>query len=173
MPSRRQERPATTPPRRRRASVIAAGIAVVLVLAAVTSTLAAGSSDVTLHRRAEIPQSAAAQLRFAGELGYLGIALDDVRLYDDFRGLNVWSALRGSSTICLFVTSSTRPRWRVDCTPRDGEPTIDLVAYREGSRLAGLEALGDVPEGSVLRLVLRGGAVVAGTVESGTTAIGE
>jgi len=158
---------ATTPRRRRRMAMIAT---VGLVLAAVGSTLTAGSSDVTLYRQLEIPRAAAEQLSEVGQLGYLRIARSDVRLYDDFRGLNVWSAPRGSSTICLFVTSAIPPRWRVDCTPWGGEPTIDLLQYRDDSRLAGLEALGDVPVGHVLRFALRDGAVVVRIVEAPTTA---
>ena len=151
--------------RRRRAAMIAT---VGLVVAAVGSTLTAGSSDVMLYRQVDVPRAAAEQLSEVGQLGYLGIAQGDVRLYDEFRGLNVWSAPRGSSTTCLFVTSASPPRWRVDCTPWDGEPTIDLLQYREDSRLAGLEALGDVPVGHVLRLALRDGAVLVRVVEAPT-----
>jgi len=152
----------------RRATVIAAGIAVALVMGVAASTLVAGPTVVTLHQRAAVPPAAAAQLNSSGELRYMHIRPEDVRLYDEYEGVNVWSARRGTNTTCLFVTSSTPPRWRVDCAPSNGEPTLDLVRYRDGSRLSGLEAIGDVPAGSVLRLVLRNGTVVVRTVQATT-----
>ena len=99
-------------------------------------------------------------------MDYLGISPADVRLYEEFRGLNIWSGPRGTSSTCMFVTTDARPRWRVDCAPWSGEPTIDLIKYRESSRLSGIEAWGDMPIGSMIRLVLRDGAVVAQTVDA-------
>jgi hypothetical protein len=130
------------------------------------------STDITLHPRADIPREAAAELAGAQELNYLGIAAEDVRLYDEFRGLNIWSGPRGSSSTCMFVTTDTRPRSRVDCAPWSGEPTIDLVKYRESSRLSGVEAWGDMPVGSMIRLIMRDGAVIAQTVEAPAVAAG-
>jgi hypothetical protein len=168
------ENTAPTPPeasadsRRRGGRVAAIGLTVALVLvpAAVVSILTTRSSDVTLYQRSDVPPDASAQLSMVGQLGYLGIARSEVRLYDHYRGLNVWSAPRGAGSTCLFVTSTTPPRWRVDCTSWDRRPTIDLLQYREDSRLSGFEALGDVPAGHVLRLALQDGAVVVTVVEA-------
>jgi len=153
-------------PRRRNAAILAVSGAVALVIVAVGSSVTPPSSEVTLHQRTEIPPAAMTELDTVGELRYLGIPSDGVRLYDEYQGLNVWSARRGAGTTCLFITAPTPPRWRVDCTPSNGEPTIDLVRYRDGSRLAGFEAIGDVPVGSMRQLVLRNGAVVARVVEA-------
>lgn len=168
------EEPAPAPPepvpashrRRRRAAAIVVTAALVLVPAAVGSILVTGAPDATLYQRSDVPPDASAQLTMVGQLGYLGIARSEVRLYDQYRGLNVWSAPRGAASTCLFVTSTTPPRWRVDCTTWDGQPTIDLLQYREDSRLSGFEALGDVPAGHVLRLALQDGSVVVKVVEA-------
>jgi hypothetical protein len=147
-------------------AIFAVSVTVALGLVAVGSSVLTPPSDVTLHQRTEIPQAAITQLGTVGELRYLGIRPHSVRLYDEYQGLNVWSARRGIGTTCLFITAETPPRWRVDCTPSTGEPTIDLVRYRDGSRLAGFESIGDVPVGSIRQLVLRNGAVIARVVEA-------
>jgi hypothetical protein len=151
--------------RRRGATVVAMLSALVLVPVVIATSLASGSSGVTLRPRGDVPPEAAAELAEVGQLDYMGITASDVQLYDHYRGLNVWSAQRSADTICLFVTSTEPPRWRVDCAPRGGRPTIDLMRYRGDSRLAGFEALGDVPPGHVLRLALQDGAVVVDMVE--------
>lgn len=156
---------AAVPRRRRGAAVVAMLSALVLVPVVIATSLASGSSGVTLHLRSDVPPEAAAELAEVGQLDYMGITASDVQLYDQYRGLNVWSAQRSADTICLFVTSAEPPRWRVDCAPRGGRPTIDLMRYRENSRLAGFEALGDVPPGHVLRFALQDGAVVVDIVE--------
>ena len=159
----------TARPTHRRAAVISAATAAI-ACGAVVWTLTAGPTDETLYPRADVPWTAAAQLSRTGDLDYLGITPSDARLYDSFRGFHVWSAHRGATSTCLFVTSATPPRWRVDCAPRSGEPMIDLVRYRDASRLAGFEAIGDAPSGSVLRLVLRNGVVVVQIVAASDSA---
>lgn len=153
------------PARHRRAGLAACVLAVLAAVVA-ASTLTGASLDVTLQPRADVPADASAELIAAEELDYLGISPADVRLYEEFRGLNIWSGPRGTSSTCMFVTTDARPRWRVDCAPWSGEPTIDLIKYRESSRLSGIEAWGDMPVGSMIRLVLRDGAVVAQTVDA-------
>ncbi|MGC5222553.1 hypothetical protein ACPW96_08120 [Micromonospora sp. DT81.3] len=150
---------------RRAAILVDLGVAVA-TLGVLASVLSPPSSDVTLHPRTDVPVEASVELGSADELNYLGISPGDVRLYDEFRGLNIWSGPRGTSTTCMFVTTDARPRWRVDCSPWNGEPTIDLVKYRESSRLSGIEAWGDMPVGSMIRLILRDGVVLAQTVDA-------
>jgi hypothetical protein len=164
-PTVSESEPVAPEPASRGAAVVAMLSALVLVPVVIATSLASGSSGVTLHLRSDVPPEAAAELAEVGQLDYMGITASDVQLYDQYRGLNVWSAQRSADTICLFVTSAEPPRWRVDCAPRGGRPTIDLMRYRENSRLAGFEALGDVPPGHVLRFALQYGAVVVDIVE--------
>jgi hypothetical protein len=156
---------------RRAAILLDVGVAAAAI-GILVSVFIPPSTDVTLHPRADIPREASAELANAQDLNYLGITAEDVRLYDEFRGLNIWSGPRGSGSTCMFVTTDARPRWRVDCAPWNGEPTIDLVKYRESSRLSGLEPWGDMPVGSMIRLIMRDGAVIAQTVEAPAVAAG-
>jgi hypothetical protein len=146
---------------RRAAALIATAAAAILVIATVASAVRANSSEATLYPRNEVSAAAAEQLAGAGDLRYLGIDRADVRLYDDFRGLNVWSARRGPQTICLFLTSSSPRTWRVDCTPLDRTPTITLTRYRDSLILPGGEPFRDGPVGTTIHFVLRDGAVHA------------
>lgn len=150
----------------RRAAIAVDIVAAVLAVGVLASVLTPPAGDVTLHARTDVPLEASVELASADELNYLGISPSDVRLYEEFRGLNIWSGPRGTSTTCMFVTTDARPRWRVDCAPWNAEPTIDLIQYRESSRLSGIEAWGDMPVGSMIRLILRNGAVLAQTVDA-------
>jgi hypothetical protein len=97
----------------------------------------------------------------AGDLRYLGLDWADVQLYDEFRGMNVWSARRGPQTVCLFITSTRSRAWGVDCRPWDRTPTITLTKYRDTEATAGDEPFRGAPVGTSIRFVLRDGAVQA------------
>jgi hypothetical protein len=108
-----------------------------------------------------IPAAAAEELERTGDLRYLGIDQADVQLYDEFRGMNVWSARRGPQTVCLFITSTRSRAWGVDCRPWDRTPTITLTKYRDTEDLADGEPFRGAPVGTKIRFVLRDGAVQA------------
>lgn len=72
--------------------------------------------------------------------------------FDEFRDLSVWSATGGSGVTCLLVGSDGRGAFHVGCTPAPLRPSLDL---RVGNTLRP-EVVGDLPVGSVVRLVLHG-----------------
>ena len=98
------ERPVGHRPRWRASALVATVAGAALLAGAVLSAVGGSSSEATLYPRTQVAAAAAQELDSAGDLRYLGIDRAGAELYDEFRGLNVWSARRGPQTICLFIT---------------------------------------------------------------------
>lgn len=144
--------------RERRPSIVSWAAVLAIGAIVVAGRVLPQSADATLDLRVEVSDALEAQLTAFGSLSYLGIVLDDVRLHEEFRGVNVWSAPTRHGTHCMFVTNASGKLWGVDCAPLGVEPIIDLTKYpHDGADIRGLDGLwGEMPTGSVIRLVLRG-----------------
>lgn len=101
-----------------------------------------------------------------GGVDELGLERSDLRLHDEFRGLQVWSGETEAGSRCLFITGALSSNWGRSCTPSGLDPTIDLYKY------AGFNdrVFGYIPDGSVIRFVLRGDAVEVWIAQAQTQA---
>lgn len=93
-------------------------------------------------------------------LDLLGLTLDELRQFDDFRGLHVWSGESRYGTTCLLVAHPLQGLQEgigdAQCSP-DGIDTIaDLTLCSE---CYAAEVFGDLPTGSLIRFVLKGAHV--------------
>lgn len=87
----------------------------------------------------------------------LGLSADELRQYEDFRGLSVWSGESDYGTSCLLVAHPVQGLLEgigdAQCSP-DGVDTIADVPLCEGCYAGGV--FGSLPVGSLIRFVLKG-----------------
>jgi hypothetical protein len=90
-------------------------------------------------------------------------AVSPVR-YQSFHDLEVWSAQTEQGSTCIVVTSDAAEWMTAGCAPAPLDPTADINFYTGMRAIDGLE----MPDGSVLRFILRGDVMevwIAETVE--------
>jgi len=75
--------------------------------------------------------------------------------YAPFRNLEVWSAETPGGSACVLVTSGDGDWIAAGCAPQQLEATADLTFYPGMREVEGF----DLPDGSVVRFVLRGDSV--------------
>lgn len=120
------------------------------------------SPHETLHVRTVIPDEVWAEINSFSALAYHGIyARSEVRLFEDFRGVNVWSAPTRHGTMCLLATTPAEGLWRASCAPPGVEPQLELNKYLDDLRHRGDEdPWPGMRTGSLIRLVLSGDTVL-------------
>jgi len=157
----------SVPPWWRRPDVLAFAAALLLVCAGIVvgmpGALPRAPAEI-LHIRAEsagVPPADRAELDAAGSLSHLALIDDGLRLYEDFRGINVWSAPTVHGTTCLLLTTRSQGLWAVACAPSETDPRIELNKY--GSVLVHRDEEDPwhgMPFGSLIRVELRGDTVL-------------
>lgn len=127
------------------------------------------SADAALSPRADQDLEGRQVFTEYGSLDYLGVALGDLTLYDEYRGLDVWSAPSIYGTECLIITdagdTAGRGLWGGNCAPAGMSPTVDLQNFSSFEH----EVFADLPTGSIVRFALDGDRV---TVRIGEAAGG-
>lgn len=84
--------------------------------------------------------------------------------YQTFHDLEVWSAETEQGSTCIVVTTDAAEWMTAGCAPAPLAPTADINFYTGMLAISGLE----MPDGSVLRFILRGDVMevwIAETVE--------
>ncbi|MGC5222549.1 hypothetical protein ACPW96_08100 [Micromonospora sp. DT81.3] len=157
----------SAPPWWRRRDILALAAALLLICAGILVGMPGALPPVpaeTLHIRAEsagVPSAHRAELDAAGSLSHLALVDDGLRLYEDLRGINVWSAPTVHGTTCLLLTTRSQGLWAVACAPSETEPRIELNKY--GSVLVHRDEEDPwhgMPFGSLIRVELRGDTVL-------------
>ena len=93
-----------------------------------------------------------------------GIQADSPVRYQPFHDLEVWSARTEQGSTCIVVTSAEAEWMAAGCAPEPLNPTADISFYPGMRPIDGL----DLPNGSVVRLILRGDVIevwIAETLE--------
>jgi hypothetical protein len=62
-------------------------------------------------------------------VSYLGLVAEELRLHEDFRGINIWSAPTEFGTTCVFLTTRSQGMWGTGCAPPETEPEVHLNQY--------------------------------------------
>jgi len=151
---------------RQPAGWVVGGFLLVAIVGLVSSlpALLPDAPDHTLSVRAAgegIPRSDRQELNTHGLVSYLGLVADELRLYDDFRGINVWSAPTEYGTTCLFLTTRSQGMWGVACAPPETTPQLELNQYEhELVHRDDQDPWRDMPWGSLIRLRLQGDEVL-------------
>lgn len=135
------------------------GFVIGSVVVALLSLTGARSADAALSPRADQDLEGRQVFVEYGSLDYLGVALGDLTLYDEYRGLDVWSAPSSFGTECLIITdagdTAGRGLWGGNCAPAGMSPTVDLQNHSSFEH----EVFNDLPTGSLVRFVLDDGLV--------------
>lgn len=130
------------------------GLIVGAIIVGVLSTAGSGSFDTTLAPRSDQDTDGRQVFREYGSLDYLGVEMDDLTLYDEFRGLDIWTAPSMYGTQCLIITDGGDDRrgglWGGNCTPAGMAPTVDLQNFSAFDH----EVFDNLPIGSIVRFVL-------------------
>jgi len=91
-----------------------------------------------------------------------GIQADSPVRYQPFHDLEVWSARTEQGSTCIVVTSAAGEWMAAGCAPEPLDPVADIQYYSGMRPVDGLE----LPNGSVVRFILRGDVIEVSVAET-------
>ena len=140
------------PPRRltasRRVMLTSAAVVIVLALAYVVTWLLQPHPDATLR---PIETSVGDEVPGLYAIAFREVDTSTLRAYESYRGLEPLVAVNERGWVCLIaINLEDRVFFGIDCPPPGADPFIEVPV------LAGRDDFfeGEVPEGSVIRLIL-------------------